>query len=70
MTTNISNLSAIDTSVKFPRANVDLLKLIKQWHSRASQRRHLSELTSDQLHDVGISAEAARGEVAKRFWQV
>lgn len=69
MTTNISNLSAIDTSVKFPRANVDLLKLVKQWHSRTSQRRHLSELTSDQLLDVGISAEAARGEVAKRFWQ-
>ena len=44
-------------------------QLLAFWHSRARQRRHLSELVPAQLDDVGITAEAARAEAAKPFWR-
>jgi len=44
-------------------------KVIQHWRSRARQRRRLSELTADQLYDVGITSEGARAEAAKPFWR-
>ncbi len=69
MSTATLDLSAIDGGVNFPASGINALGLIKLWRARARQRRHLSQLTTEQLNDVGISSEAAAAEVAKRFWQ-
>ena len=42
---------------------------LKLWINRAQQRRHLSELTAEQLNDIGISITAAADEVAKPMWR-
>ena len=39
------------------------------WSERAQQRRPLSNLTSRELDDIGISAKAAAKEAAKPFWR-
>ena len=39
------------------------------WHSRAHQRRALSELDDRLLDDIGVDRRSARLEVVKRFWQ-
>ena len=38
------------------------------WHRRHT-RKALLELTAEQLHDIGISAERARQEGIKPFWR-
>ncbi|MGN7770687.1 DUF1127 domain-containing protein [Phyllobacterium sp. 22552] len=42
------------------------------WFSLAMMKRrtriHLSELTDDQLRDIGISKREARREVERSFW--
>lgn len=38
------------------------------WHSLRT-RRQLSALTAEQLRDIGLSAEQARDESLKAFWQ-
>jgi uncharacterized protein YjiS (DUF1127 family) len=43
-------------------------KVVQLWRSRARQRRRLTELTADQLYDVGITLEGAHAEAAKPFW--
>lgn len=35
-----------------------------------AQRRHLARLDRDQLADLGLSAEQARIEAARSFWDV
>ena len=42
--------------------------LMGTWFRRATTRRHLSTLTSEQLRDVGISKEQMYVEVNKPFW--
>jgi uncharacterized protein YjiS (DUF1127 family) len=44
-------------------------KVVQHLRSRARQRRRLTELTTDQLYDVGITSEGARAEAAKPFWR-
>ena len=44
-------------------------QVIPVWRSRARQRRHLANLSPEQLLDVGITSEAARTEIAKPFWR-
>lgn len=44
-------------------------RILLLWTERATQRRHLSNLTPWELDDVGISREAASREAAKPFWQ-
>ena len=43
--------------------------IVLLWNARAAQRRHLSELSSRALEDIGISRNAAAAEAAKPFWQ-
>ena len=69
MTTQILKLTTAGIDTSFPGTGVNVFGLIQQWRSRARQRLHLSELTTEQLRDIGISPEAAAAEVAKRFWQ-
>jgi uncharacterized protein YjiS (DUF1127 family) len=38
------------------------------WRERAQQRRHLAEMSSWMLADIGISTSAARAEASKPFW--
>ena len=47
----------------------ELVKLLNVWSERATQRRHLAALTARELDDIGVSAEAAAAEAAKKFWQ-
>ncbi|MEM6618283.1 MAG: DUF1127 domain-containing protein [Pseudomonadota bacterium] len=39
-------------------------------HARqiARERRALARLGTEQLHDIGLSREAAAAEAARRFW--
>ena len=39
------------------------------WRERARQRRHLAEMSSRMLADIGVSTSAARAEAGKPFWQ-
>jgi uncharacterized protein YjiS (DUF1127 family) len=40
------------------------------WMARPKQRRHLSNLSTNELDDIGISAKAAATEATKPFWRV
>ena len=40
-----------------------------RWMARSRQRHHLSTLSTRELEDVGISADAAATEAAKLFWK-
>jgi len=44
-------------------------KVLGQWSERAIQRRQLSDLTAQELEDIGISVGAAITEAAKPFWR-
>jgi len=47
-----------------------LVRLIHPFrHSRALQRRALSELDDRLLDDIGVDRRSARLEAVKRFWQ-
>jgi uncharacterized protein YjiS (DUF1127 family) len=39
------------------------------WYDRAHQRHHLSQLSSEQLKDIGATRDHAIAEAAKPFWQ-
>lgn len=42
---------------------------MKIWLRRAGTRRHLRDLDTRQLRDVGLGAQARERECAKWFWQ-
>ena len=53
-------------------AFVGWLKITRLWIARSEQRRTLGELAEQDermLRDIGVSREAAQGEVAKPFWR-
>ena len=53
--------AVIDTCTAYRRA---------RWlRQRQRTRQHLSELSDDQLNDIGISREAAHQEANKFFWE-
>jgi uncharacterized protein YjiS (DUF1127 family) len=43
--------------------------LFSLWYDRAQQRYQLSELSPEQLKDIGITRNLASAEAAKLFWQ-
>jgi len=45
-----------------------LARVLGQWRQRATQRRHLGELTPELLRDIGVSAASAKTEAVKPFW--
>ena len=68
MTTATIKLHAPDHGVSLRESAATLLKAANLWRSRARQRKHMLELSVDQLQDVGITREAALAEAAKPFW--
>jgi uncharacterized protein YjiS (DUF1127 family) len=54
------------------KARAPLLRRAVRWMSTAVVKRrtriHLSELTDDQLKDIGVSRWQARRETARFFW--
>jgi len=45
------------------------LCLARAWIARARQRRQLLELDTRLLRDIGMTADQARHEARKPFWQ-
>lgn len=43
--------------------------LFSLWYDRAHQRYQLSELSPEQLKDIGITRNIANAEATKPFWQ-
>lgn len=46
-----------------------MLAFLARGYDRHLQRLDLSELTDDQLHDIGLSRRDVTREVAKPFWR-
>lgn len=44
-------------------------RLIRTWADRQATRRALDRLDPHLLDDIGLSAQEARAETAKPFWQ-
>ena len=49
-----------------PRRGLALLRL---WHRRRVTRRHLRALPPERFADVGLTAQQARAEARRWFWQ-
>ncbi|MCC1495116.1 DUF1127 domain-containing protein [Cognatishimia sp. F0-27] len=45
-----------------------LARRVAQWRALARQRRALKRMDADQLHDLGLSRDAADAEAARPFW--
>jgi uncharacterized protein YjiS (DUF1127 family) len=43
--------------------------LFSLWYGRAHQRHQLSQLSSRQLKDIGVTRNQAIAEAAKPFWK-
>ena len=69
MTTTTIKLPISSRPDVAPISATSIWKVVQTWRARARQRRRLTELTTDQLEDVGITVEAARIEAAKPFWK-
>jgi len=50
-------------------AGCGALRLVRDWIARARQRRQLLELDTRLLRDIGMTADEARHEARKPFWQ-
>ena len=46
----------------------DIFATVIEWHERARQRRHLSELDDRMLQDIGVTRADVGREIAKPFW--
>jgi len=46
-----------------------LWTLFSLWYERAHQRHQLSNLSVEQLKDIGATRNSAIAEVVKPFWQ-
>jgi len=51
-----------------PARRFSIFAMLGQMHSLARQRAALSQLNSAQLRDVNITAEQARNEANRPFW--
>ena len=45
-----------------------LMATITLWRQRSRQRQQLANLSTQQLRDIGISADQADREASKPFW--
>lgn len=62
---DIRNLNArVDAIFSFAELVIRLGRCADRWR----QRRDLLELTLKQLRDIGVTAEEARREAARPFW--
>lgn len=53
----------------FERTSGRIIETLWLWAERARQRRQLSQLTSGQMHDIGLSHSEAAFEADKPFWK-
>jgi len=61
---------SIDSGAHWIRARSgQLFSLMQQYYAVSKQRRDLSQLTDDQLKDIGISRVDAMREASKPFWR-
>lgn len=61
---------SIDSSSYWIRVRFDrLLILLQKYHATAKQRHALSQLSDDQLKDIGITRVDALREAGKPFWK-
>ncbi len=59
----------IRNSYPLPAINWKKLPLIlKQWEQNYRTRKALSELSDEQLKDIGLRREQAHAEASKPFW--
>lgn len=49
---------------------IRLFDLLLAWQARADDRRHLAELDSRTLADIGLTRADALKEASKPFWRV
>ena len=61
---------SVDSSSHWIRVCFDrLLRLLQKYYSTAKQRHALSQLSDDQLKDIGITRVDALQEAGKPFWK-
>ena len=60
-----SGLSLLNRAAKVPPVSRSLRLAFRTWLTR----RALTELTSRELADIGVSRTAAQAEASKWFWQ-
>jgi uncharacterized protein YjiS (DUF1127 family) len=61
---------SVDSSAYWIRKEFNLLlRLLQRYYAVAKQRRDLSQLTDEQLKDIGISRVDAMREASKPFWR-
>jgi uncharacterized protein YjiS (DUF1127 family) len=46
-----------------------LNRIVSEWRGRNRDRRDLAQLTSRDLHDLGLSTTEAEFEINKPFWR-
>lgn len=69
MTTDVENLSADKGRRKPIRLRAIVLRALLHWSDKRRSRQVLSELTDQQLRDIGLTRSEARVEVNKSwFW--
>lgn len=51
------------------RSLAGLWRVLRLWHMRARQRRHLARLDERLLTDIGVDRLAASREARKPFWR-
>lgn len=69
MTTTTLKLQPPIQTEGFVATAVQGWQMVQLWRSRARQRRQLANLAPELLHDLGITLDAARAEIAKPFWR-
>jgi uncharacterized protein YjiS (DUF1127 family) len=68
MTTTILNYRSALTRRTVSTWITRVAATVGLWRERARQRKHLAEMSSWMLADIGISTSAARAEAGKPFW--
>ncbi|MGL4311046.1 MAG: DUF1127 domain-containing protein [Paracoccaceae bacterium] len=69
MTASTLQALALQPLPPVSRVFVALAQIALTWEVRRTGRQSLRKLDAHLLKDIGISAQAARFEADKRFWQ-
>jgi uncharacterized protein YjiS (DUF1127 family) len=65
----IEVLSTMHTLPPLSQLAFALSVLVMTWEMRARTRKALAKMTADDLTDIGLSADEARREAGRFFWQ-
>lgn len=64
-----TSLPILRNEMTLAAAAVALVRTIALWRLRLHSRHELSQLTPEQMRDVGLDPARVRREAAKPFWQ-